>query len=269
MLTARTNFKPRPRISHVIFDFDGTLSWLRHGWPSIMCELLLEHIPLRPGESTGTLAQTLLEQILSLNGKPSSFQMELCAQQATQRGGQKPDTSKLLLEYNSRLKRVIQQRRNLILGGSASRDDFVVHGGRKLAEKLLERGLTLIILSGTAEPQVKEEAELLDLARYFGNHIYGGTSDFARSSKQAVIQRLLQEEAISGGHLLAFGDGPVEMALVKAIGGLAVGVASDEDRNGSGQMHPVKVRQLSEAGADLLIPDYRQPAALLECLLGT
>ena len=26
-------FLPRPHASHAVFDFDGTLSWLRHGWP--------------------------------------------------------------------------------------------------------------------------------------------------------------------------------------------------------------------------------------------
>ena len=156
----------------------------------------------------------------------------------------------------------------MILEGKASRDEFIVYCARQLVEKLRERGLVLIILSGTAEPQVKQEAELLELTRYFGRHIYGGTSDLAQSSKRAVIERLLREENISGEHLLAFGDGPVEIALTKAVGGLAVGVASDEERNGSGQMHPVKRNQLSEAGADILIPDYREPDALLECLLG-
>lgn len=29
-------FSPRPQISHVVFDFDGTLSWLRNGWPDVV-----------------------------------------------------------------------------------------------------------------------------------------------------------------------------------------------------------------------------------------
>lgn len=268
MPTVRTNFRPRPQISHIIFDFDGTLSWLRHGWPGIMCEVFLKHIVLQADESKQALAQTLLAEILSLNGKPSVFQMQLCARQAEKRGNPKLDTEKLLAEYHGQLERTIQERTNLILEGEARRDDFLVHGARRLVEKLRERGVVLIILSGTAEPQVKQEAELLGLTSYFGRHIYGGTSDLAQSSKQAVIERLLREERISGEHLLAFGDGPVEIALAKAAGGLAVGVASDEDDNGSGQMHPVKRSQLSEAGADILIADYREPETLLECLLG-
>lgn len=268
MLTGKTRFQPRPEISHVVFDFDGTLSWLRHGWPEMMCDLLLEHIPLQGGESRQALAQSLLEEILSLNGKPSIIQMQSCVRRAEQRGHFKPDTERLLVEYHQRLEQIIQERTNLIRESTARRDDFIVHGGRAFVESLRARRLVLIILSGTPEPQVKQEAELLDLTRYFNRHIYGGTPDLAQSSKRAVIDRLLREEGISGEHLLAFGDGPGEIALTKAAGGLAVGVASDEDRNGSGQMHPVKHQQLSNAGADVLIPDYRQPDALLECLLG-
>ena len=48
---------PRPRISHAIFDFDGTVSWLRHGWPEIMRELFREYLTPGPGE-TDTLLGT-------------------------------------------------------------------------------------------------------------------------------------------------------------------------------------------------------------------
>jgi phosphoglycolate phosphatase-like HAD superfamily hydrolase len=33
-----SGFSLRPQISHVVFDFDGTLSWLRHGWAEISDE---------------------------------------------------------------------------------------------------------------------------------------------------------------------------------------------------------------------------------------
>jgi hypothetical protein len=114
---------------------------------------------------------------------------------------------------------------------------------------------------------VKEEAALLGLAKYFGRHIYGGTTDLAQSSKKAVLERLRREEKVPGEQLLSFGDGPVEIALTKQAGGVAVGVASDEDHNGSGKLDPFKVQQLNEACADLLIADYREPERLLRRLL--
>jgi phosphoglycolate phosphatase-like HAD superfamily hydrolase len=161
----------------------------------------------------------------------------------------------------------IRQRKTAIAEGRSQPDDFVVYGARPLLEQLNDRGLVLILLSGTVEHQVKEEAALLGLAKYFGRHIYGGTSDLAQSSKQAVLERLSHEENVPGAQLLSFGDGPVEIALTKQAGGVAVGVASDEDHNGSGAMDPFKVQQLSEAGADLLIADYREPEQLLGRLL--
>ncbi len=262
------SFSSRSQITHVIFDFDGTLSWLRHGWPEIMAQLFREHIFPEPAETETALHELLLNDILSLNGKASIHQMIRCAERAGERGGQAPDPEKLLGEYQRRLDAAIAERSEKILSGKNERDDFVVHGARNILENFQQRGLTLIILSGTVEHRVKEEAALLDLARYFGKHIYGGTMDIAQSSKRAVIERLLRAEKIAGENLLSIGDGPVEIDLAKRAGGFAIGVASDEDRNGSGQMHPQKRQQLLAAGADVVIPDYRDGAALLKYIFG-
>jgi hypothetical protein len=35
-----TSFSARPQISHVVFDFDRTIAWLKHGWPDIMALLI-------------------------------------------------------------------------------------------------------------------------------------------------------------------------------------------------------------------------------------
>ena len=37
--------EPRPEISHVLFDFDGTLSLIRQGWPEVMVPMFVEAIP--------------------------------------------------------------------------------------------------------------------------------------------------------------------------------------------------------------------------------
>jgi phosphoglycolate phosphatase-like HAD superfamily hydrolase len=263
----RPGFTPRPQISHVVFDFDGTLSWLRHGWPGIMCDLFESYWPAREGEPREDVSELLLDEILSLNGKASIHQMIRCAELVRERGGEAPEPEALLWEYQRRLDLVILERTELIRGAQAQRDDFVVWGARGFVERLQERGLTLIILSGTIEARVKEEAALLDLARYFGEHVYGGTADAAQSSKRAVMSRLLGEEQITGEHLVAFGDGPVEIQVAKELGGLAVAVASDEGQNGSGKVDLHKYKQLAAAGADIVIPDYRDGDALLERLI--
>ncbi len=38
-------FRPRPEISHVLFDFDGTLSLIRQGWPEVMVPMFVEMLP--------------------------------------------------------------------------------------------------------------------------------------------------------------------------------------------------------------------------------
>ena len=43
----RSSFAPRPGISHVLFDFDGTLSLIREGWPEVMVPMFVEMLPRR------------------------------------------------------------------------------------------------------------------------------------------------------------------------------------------------------------------------------
>ena len=121
--------------------------------------------------------------------------------------------------------------------------------------------------SGTDEPAVRQEAELLDVARYFGPHVYGAQDDYRQFSKKIVIDRILREHDVSGQYLLAFGDGYVEIENTKQVGGLAVAVASDEADNGSGRVDPWKRQRLLEVGADVVIPDFRDAVPLVEFLL--
>ncbi|MEO5802094.1 MAG: HAD family hydrolase, partial [Verrucomicrobiota bacterium] len=163
-------FSPRPEITHAVFDFDGTLSWLRHGWPEIMAQLFREQFDLRLDETDSELRELLLNDLLSLNGKASIYQMVRCAERVHERGRHVIDPDKLLLEYQRRLDVAIAERTEEIICGKKSRDDFVIFGARNILENLQKRGVTLIILSGTVEHRVKEEAALLDVARYFGKH---------------------------------------------------------------------------------------------------
>jgi phosphoglycolate phosphatase len=39
------SFVPRPDLTHVLFDFDGTLSLVRAGWADVMVGLFLDHLP--------------------------------------------------------------------------------------------------------------------------------------------------------------------------------------------------------------------------------
>jgi len=153
--------------------------------------------------------------------------------------------------------------------GAVAPDDLLVYGARPFLEILRRRGLGLYLASGTDEVFVQQEVQLLNLARFFGAHIYGALDDYKQFSKQLVIERILCENRSEGEQLLSFGDGYVEIQNTKEAGGLAVAVASDEAHNGSGHFDEWKRRRLLEVGADIVIPDFRDTVALLNCILVT
>src|SRR4051812_25600647 len=95
--------------SHIIFDFDGTLSWLRNGWPDVMTQLFTEFLP---GESktSPTVRQQLRREILALNGKPSICQMQRFSELAPQLNASPPDEQSLLKLYLDRLAAAVQHR---------------------------------------------------------------------------------------------------------------------------------------------------------------
>ncbi len=262
-----TPFSPRREISHVLFDFDGTLSLIRQGWPDVMVPLFLEVLPRRAGESEEDLRSLVIEDIMRLNGKQTIYQMIQLTERIRQRGGCPREPLWYKHEYLRRLDEHIRDRIEALRSGRRTADELLVHGARSLLEKLTQRGLILYLASGTDEPCVHNEAALLDIARYFPGRIYGAQDDYRQFSKKLLINRILTENRISGARLLAFGDGYVEIANTKEVGGLAVGVASDEANNGSGRMDEWKRQRLLGVGADVVIPDYRDADALLDWLI--
>src|SRR5947209_8893898 len=89
----------RPQISHVVFDFDGTVAWLKHGWPDIMANLL---VPYFLNQTDETL-RTVRAEILALNGKPPIFQIRRCLDLARQSAKNLPEPEQLLREYAAKL----------------------------------------------------------------------------------------------------------------------------------------------------------------------
>ncbi len=261
-------FAPRPNLTHVLFDFDGTLSLLREGWPEVMVPMFVEMLPPLPSESEEERRRLCQDDIMRLNGKQTIYQMIQLAARIEERGGTPKEPLWYKHEYLRRLEDRIRARIDGLRAGMLGPDAFLVHGSRQLLGELQARGLALYLASGTDEVFVKQEAQLLDLPRYFGQHIYGAVDDYQTFSKKRVIDRLLRENQISGAQLLAFGDGYVEIQNTKEVGGLAVAVASDEAHNGSGRLDEWKRQRLLGVGADIVIPDYRDAEALLRHIFG-
>ena len=261
-------FAPRLGTSHVLFDFDGTLSLIREGWVEVMMAMFLEMLPPAPNQTEAAARQLLHDDIMRQNGKQTIYQMIQFAERVRERGGEAREPLWYKNEYLRRLDQRLADRLAALRGGAAKPDAFLVRGSRALLENLRRRNVALYLASGTDEPYVRREAQLLDVASYFGPHIYGALDDYKKFSKKMVIERILRENKISGDQLLGFGDGYVEIQNTKEVGGLAVAVASDEAHNGSGKMDEWKRKRLLGVGADVVIPDYLDGGALLEIIFG-
>ena len=259
-------FAPRPGVSHVLFDFDGTLSLIREGWVDVMMAMFLEMLPPMGGESESTARQMLHNDIMRQNGKQTIYQMIQFAERIHERGGKVREPLWYKNEYLRRLDQRIADRLESLRGGAVKPDSFLVAGARDVLENLRRRNVPLYLASGTDEPYVRREAQWLQIAGYFGQHIYGALDDYKKFSKKMLIERILRENNIPGEQLLAFGDGYVEIQNTKEVGGLAVAVASDEANNGSGKMDEWKRKRLLGVGADIVIPDFRDSGALLEII---
>ena len=139
----------------------------------------------------------------------------------------------------------------------------MVPGAVPMLEALRTRGVSCYLASGTDEVYVLDEAAALGLSSYFAS-IYGALDDYQNYSKKMVIERILDKNRMSGPEFVTFGDGYVEIEDTKAMGGIAVGVASDEvNRQGINEW---KRERLIQAGADLIIPDFRQHERLVAYL---
>ena len=259
---------PRPEISHVLFDFDGTLSLIRQGWPEVMVPMFVEYLPKIEGETEEQARQLVLDDIMRLNGKQTIYQMIQLADRIKDRGGEPKEPLWYKHEYLRRLENHVGSRAFGLADGSIAPEALLVHGARPFLEHLRDRGLTHYLASGTDEYAVKKEADLLGITEFFGQHIYGALDDYKNFSKKMIIDRILNENQLKGHQLVAFGDGYVEIENTKQVGGLAVAVASDEANNGSGNIDPWKRERLLGVGADAVIPDFRDAAVFMDYMIG-
>ncbi len=257
--------RPIGRFRAVVFDFDGTLSLIREGWPQVMIPMMLDILRATgTTEDDATLVTFIEDFVMENTGKQTIYQMIRLADEVRKRGGEPLDPLAYKHEFNGRLMRRIQGRLDALTAGLATATDWTVPGSHSVLQSLAENGLSLYLASGTDVDFVKHEARLLGLAPYFGDHIYGALDDHKSFSKRMIVERILRDHNLSGAELLGFGDGYVEIEEVKRVGGVAVAVASDEVKREG--IDPWKRERLARAGADIVIGDYRCLDRLLPLL---
>lgn len=255
----------------VLFDFDGTLSRLRAGWPQVMTDVLWEYWQAAGLSSAepDLQRQQLLHLVLATNGMPPLRQMQAFTELVRLHGGAVLDAAECTAAYQCRLMAVVEQRYAAIRRGDSAPEHWRVPGAKQMLAVLQQRNWLMFLVSGTDYEQVCMEAELLELAPFFSPHrLFAPQPSDPQFAKERVIARILQEHGLCGQQLLGFGDGVVETREVKRIGGVAIGLATSEsieaiplpEPQGHGPSDPTvadKYHRLQAAGADLIVPDFR------------
>jgi len=257
----------RGKIKYGLFDFDGTISILREGWQDIMHPVCVEMIC---GSTTPTpeIEAAVRDMIDETTGIQTILQMERLVEMVREYGfvpeAEVLDAQEYKKVYLDRLMVPVRERLARLASGELPREKAIVAGSVDFLGIISQReGLELYVFSGTDRDDVRNEADKLGVAPYF-IEIWGALRTFAEYSKEQIINDLVKQHNLSGPEVLAVGDGPVELRNVKAVGGIALGIASDE-KKGFG-LDEEKRTRLIKAGADIIVPDFTEAKALAEYL---
>ena len=256
-------------IRHVVFDFDGTISLIRDGWQNVMVPMMVELLQTETGttETQSELEALVVEFVDRLTGKQTIYQMIQLSEEIEKRGGTPQEPLAYKDEYNRRLLPVVEERIAGLAAGTLSAEPLRVPKSLEFLRSLREMGIHCYLASGTDVEFVKNEAALLGVAAYFDGGIFGALREYKKFSKAMVIQKIITDFQLSGSELLIIGDGYVEIENAKTVGAIAVGVASVEANRYN--MNADKRERLIRAGADIIIPDFREGVQLLNYLFNS
>lgn len=264
----------RGRITHAIFDHDGTISTLRQGWEQVMEPVMVKAIlGERYASADETLYRRVVERVRDFIDKTTGIQtlvqmqglVDLVREFGIVPAGDVLDEFRYKAIYLDALMDLVRQRLHKLERSELDVADFTVKKAPEFLQRLHAAGVTLYLASGTDQADVIAEARALGYADLFADRIYGAVGDVKVEAKRVVLDRILSDIGSERERsIVAFGDGPVEIRETRKRGGLAVGIASDEVRRYG--LHPGKRSRLIRAGAHAVIPDFSQCDRVLDLL---
>ncbi len=201
---------------------------------------------------------------MRLNGRQTIYQMMQLADEVRARGGRPLEPIAYKHRYHELLWAQIEDRVAGLREGRHQPDDWTVPHSRSLLDALRGRGLALYLASGTDLKYVRDELAVLRLDHYFHPHVYGALDNYEDFSKAKIVRQILHDAGVNGEGLLGFGDGFVEIEEIRRAGGVAIGVASEEETRSG--VNAWKRQRLIRAGADVIIGDYGCLDELLDLL---
>ena len=256
---------PRGPFRAAIFDFDGTLSLLRRNWQDVMIPMMVEQLAATgTAETRDQLGVVVEEFVMRLNGRQTIYQMMQLVEELQARGASPLTPLEYKHQYHDKLWRQVEQRVESARQHAASRAQMIVPAADQFLQEVQAAGVEMYLASGTDLVYVRDEVEVLGLDTFFGERIYGALDDYQNFSKAMIIEQITRDAGVPGSSLLGAGDGYVEIEEIKKVGGLAIGVASDEEtRTG---INDWKRRRLIAAGADIIIGDFGCHAELCQLI---
>lgn len=255
-------------VRHAVFDYDGTVSYMRDGWQDFMVPLMIEVLEACPRhESREELERLVIDFVDHLTGKQTIYQMIRLAEEVQKRGGTARDPLEYKNEYYARLNTEVEQRYADVRSGARQREEFIVEGAEDFLQEARKRGVRCYLATGTDEEYVKDETRVVRLDHYFDGGIFGALANYTEFSKEKVIRKILSDFDLQGPELLIVGDGYVEILNGRSVGAVCLGVHTSEKNKY--HMNEDKRDRLLRAGAHLMAPDLRNGDAILNYLCGT
>lgn len=260
-------------IEHCIFDHDGTISTLREGWETVMEPMMVRAI-LGPeyDNASAALFAEVTSKVRRLIDRTTGIQtlMQMSGLvDLVRAGGFVPESEILDAHgykkiFNDDLMKLIRRRVEKLHSGELQAADLQIKNAGRMLEELHKRGVRLYLASGTDQADVVAEATAMGYAGLFEGRIFGSVGDIKADAKKMVLERIVREHKLAGHQFATFGDGPVEMRETQKVGGLCIGIASDELRRFGWNL--TKRTRLIRAGATLLAPDFSQLSAILKVM---
>jgi len=260
-------------IKHAVFDHDGTISALRQGWEGVMEPVMIKAIL---GDHYASADETLYHKVVNRvqqfidrsTGIQTIVQMEGLIDLVEEFGIVPKD--KILDKfgykeiYNDALMEMVNKRINKLKTAELDVSDYIIKGSLEFLKLLRAKNVMLYLASGTDKEDVVNEANSMGYADLFNGGIYGAIGDITKYSKKLVLNKIIKDNNLHGSELITVGDGPVEMRECRKVGGIAIGVASDEIRRYG--LNTEKRKRLIRSGAHLIIPDFSQATQLFNFL---
>ncbi|MCI0495878.1 HAD family hydrolase [candidate division KSB1 bacterium] len=261
-------------LTTALFDFDGTLSRERDGWVNLMvatCSAAM--VQAIPEISVAEAVEWVINDIEQTIGIPTYQQMKRLADEIRKRGGSSLSPQRYKDIYSDALTAMVKTNHQNLEQGKVKIETLRMPGATELLTELEKRfgKDALFLSSGTDIQPVQESVKILGYEKFFEDRIMASGSNGNNSDcpKQRIIEKLIQERNLQPGQLLTFGDGVPEIEYTSKFGGIGVGMLSPDqshyEHRGFFTIEK-KRKRLIEAGACLIVPDFRHASTLVELI---